>query len=173
MGANDDVIIPDVRKREESVTRIINIYDQRDTQLRERPTWKLRWQGIIRQGGTVLAGDFNAHSRRWDPGCTEQQDAIFCKDIIDEKGLEIGNNDWATHHWKREDLERKSIIDLTLTNQQIRKWTILAKNQATGSDHKVREWEVDVDKQEEADHEWVVGWNLAAMTEQDKEVAKK
>jgi len=32
---------------------------------------------------------------------------------------------------------------------------------------------VEVDRQEEADHERVVGWNLAAMTEKDAEAAEK
>jgi len=44
---------------------------------------------------------------------------------------------------------------------------------ATGSDHQVIEWEGDVDKQEEAGHESVVGWNLAATTEEDANGAKK
>jgi hypothetical protein len=37
----------------------------------------------------------------------------------------------------------------------------------------VIEWEVDVETQEEADHERIVGWNLPAMTEEDEEAAKK
>jgi len=53
------------------------------------------------------------------------------------------------------------------------RWSILADGHPTGSDHEVIEWEVGVDSQEEADHERVVGWNLAAMTEQDLEAAEK
>jgi hypothetical protein len=60
-----------------------------------------------------------------------------------------------------------------LPNRPIGKWTTLAENYPTGSDHKVIEWEVDVETQEEADHERVVGWNLAAMAEEDEEAAKK
>ena len=37
----------------------------------------------------------------------------------------------------------------------------------------VIEWEVEVDIQEEAGHERVVGWNLAAMTEEDAMGAEK
>jgi len=37
----------------------------------------------------------------------------------------------------------------------------------------VIEWEVNVDKQEEADHVQVIGWNLAAMSQEDKEAAEK
>jgi len=52
-------------------------------------------------------------------------------------------------------------------------WTILEDDHATGSNHKVIEWEVEADWQEEADHERVVGWNLASTTEKDFEAAEK
>jgi len=71
------------------------------------------------------------------------------------------------------DHEGKSVIDLTLANRVIMKWTILADDHPTGSHHEVIEWEVEADWQEEADHERVVGWNLAAMTEKDVEAAVK
>ena len=64
-GANDDVNAADVRRRGEKIRRIVNVYDQKDAQSgeRERPARKLNWQRVIRQGGTVLTGDFNAHSK--------------------------------------------------------------------------------------------------------------
>jgi hypothetical protein len=31
-GAKDDVIVTDVRRRVETITRIVNVYDQKDTQ---------------------------------------------------------------------------------------------------------------------------------------------
>jgi hypothetical protein len=133
----------------------------------------LNWQRVIRQGGTVLAGDFNGHSRRWDPRCQGQRNAAFWEEVIDEKGLEIGNDGQSTHHWTREGHEGESVIDLTLANRPMTKWSILADDHATGSDHEVIEWEVEVDRQEEADHATVVGWNLAAMTEKDAEAAEK
>jgi hypothetical protein len=65
-GTNDDVVATDVKRRGEKITRIVNIYHQNDARSgeRERPARKLNWQRVIRQGGTVLAGDFNAHSKR-------------------------------------------------------------------------------------------------------------
>jgi len=48
-------------------------------------------------------------------------------------------------------------MDLTLVNRLIMKWTILADDHATGSDHEDIEWEVDGDGQEVVDHERVVG----------------
>jgi hypothetical protein len=93
--------------------------------------------------------------------------------VIDENGQEIGNDGEATHHCTREGHEGESVIDLTLANRPITKWSILVNDHATGSDHKVIEWEVEVDRQEEVGHERVVGWNLATMTEEDVEAAEK
>jgi len=52
-------------------------------------------------------------------------------------------------------------------------WTILAADHATRPDHEVLEWEVGVERQEEADHERAVGWNSNAMTEKDTEAVEK
>jgi hypothetical protein len=68
-GANEDVIATDIRRRGERITRIVNIYDQKNMHSGERPAQKLDWQRVFGQGSTVLAGDFNAHSIRWDPRC--------------------------------------------------------------------------------------------------------
>jgi hypothetical protein len=102
-----------------------------------------------------------------------QRYAAFWEGVIDENALEIGNDGEATHHWTREGHEDESVIDLTLANRRITKWSILADNHATGSDHEVIEWEVEVDRQEEAGHERVVGWKLPAMTEEDAKAAEK
>jgi len=103
-----------------------------------------------------------------------QRDAVFWEDVIDENGLDIGNDGEATHHWTREGHEGESVIDLTLANRPITKWSILADDDhATGSDHEVIEWEVEVDRQEEAGHERVVGCDVAAMTEEDAKAAEK
>jgi len=139
----------------------------------ERPAQKLNWQRLIRQGGTVLAGDFTAHSTQWDPRCQVQQNGKFLENVIDENGLEIGNDGRATHQWTREGHEGESFIDLTLANRPITKWPILADDHTTGSDHEVIEWEVETDRQGVADHRSVVGWNLSAMMEEDAEVAEK
>jgi len=37
----------------------------------ERPEHNADWEGTLR-GDTVLAGDFNAHSQRWNPHVTTQ-----------------------------------------------------------------------------------------------------
>jgi hypothetical protein len=64
--AAGDIILVDIKRRGEKMTMIVIIYDQREGETEERPSWRLNWQRIIRQGGggTVLAGDFNAHCQR-------------------------------------------------------------------------------------------------------------
>jgi hypothetical protein len=93
--------------------------------------------------------------------------------VIDENGLEIRNDSQSIHHWTSEGHNGESVIHLTVGNRPITKWSIQAYDHATGSDHKVLDWEVDVNRQEQADHERVVGWNFAAMLEEDTEVADK
>jgi hypothetical protein len=116
----------------------------------------------------------NAHSRIWDPRCRERRDATFWEEIIDEYGLQKGNNnDRPTHHWARNGEEGKSTIDLTLATRPITRWTTQDGSHATGSNQEVIEWQFNVDRQEEADHVQVTGWNLAAMSTEDQEAAEK
>jgi len=172
-GANDDVVTTEVSRRRGTIIRIVNVYNQWNTPQGERPAWKLNWQRVLQQGGTVLTGDLNAHSIQWDPRCQVQQNAAFWEDVIDENRLEIGNNGRATHHGMREDHEGESVIDMTLANQPITKWSILADDHTSGSVYEVIEWEVQPDRPEEADHERVVGCQLAAIMEKDVEAAEK
>jgi len=173
-GANDDVIVTDVQRGGEKMTRIINVHDQRDVRTGERLARKINCSRIIRQrGSTILAGDFNAPSRRWDPRCKEQRNATVWEEILDEHGLEIGNDDQAAHHWARNGDEGELTIDLTSTSRPITRWTILDGRHTSGSDHDVIEWEFSVDKQEEADHVQVIGCNLAAMSKEDEKAAEK
>jgi hypothetical protein len=102
-----------------------------------------------------------------------QRDAAFRDGVIDKNGLEIGNDGEATHHWTREGHEGEKVIDLTLVNRPIPKWSILADDHATGSDHEVIVWEVQVDSPAGPGHETGVGWNLAVMTEEDAKAAEK
>jgi hypothetical protein len=117
-NALGDVIVVDINRRGEKMTRIVNIYDQKEGETGERQVRKLNWQRIIRQGGggTVLAGDFNARSQRRDPRCTEGRDVTYWEEIIDEDGLVIGNDHRPTHYWTRHDSMGESVIDLTMAN---------------------------------------------------------
>jgi hypothetical protein len=110
-GVNEDVIATDLRRRGERITAIVNVYDQKNTDSGERPARKLNWQRVIRQGGTVLAGDFNAHSKQWDPRCQVQWDAAFWEDVIGKNGLEIGND--GRHPTIGQETTRKASWSLT------------------------------------------------------------
>jgi len=48
-GTNDNVIVTDVNRRGEKMTKVINIYDQRDMRTRERHARKIHCSSIIRQ----------------------------------------------------------------------------------------------------------------------------
>jgi len=88
-SANDDVMVTEIKRRGEKITRIINVSDQRDIQTGQRWARKLNWHRAIPQGGgTIIAGDMNAHRRRWDLRCREQRDATFWEEIINEYGQE-------------------------------------------------------------------------------------
>jgi len=132
-GSNEDVISTDVRRRGERITTIVNFHDHKNTHSGEIFARKLDWRRVIWQGSTVLAGDINAHSIRWDPRCQVQRDAAFWEDMIDENVLEIGNVSEATLHRTREGYEGESDIDPTWANRPITKWSILA------DDHEVIE----------------------------------
>jgi len=100
-------MVVDIKRRGEKIIRIVNIHVERTREPRDRPARRLSWQEIIRHGGggTVLAGDFNAHSQRCDPRCTERRDAAYWDDITDEHGLVLGNDDRPTHNWTRNESE--------------------------------------------------------------------
>jgi hypothetical protein len=97
-GANNQVIATDVRRRAEKMTRIVTMNYQKDARSRERPARKLDWLRVILQAGTVLTGYFNAHRKGWAPRCQVQWDATFWEGVIDDNGLEIGNDGRPTHH---------------------------------------------------------------------------
>ena len=59
---------------------------------------------------TILAGDFNARSPRWDPIIGTPQNASYLEGLIDTYSLILNN----THNYTRREGNSKSIIDLTL-----------------------------------------------------------
>jgi hypothetical protein len=174
-GVKDDVMVTDVKTRGKKLTRIINVYDQRDVQTREISARKPNWHRAIQRGvGTIIAGDMNSQSRRWGPRCREKRDAMFWEEIIEQRGPEIGNDDdRPTHHWARNGEDGESTIDLTLAIRPITRWTTLGGSHATGSDQEVIEWEFKVNTQEMADYVQVIGWNLATMSKEDQDAAEK
>jgi len=65
------------------------------------------------------------------------------------------------------------IINQTLAIRPFEKWMILDSSYATGSDQEIIDWELNMEQQQEAGGTQVVGWNLAAMSQEDVEVAEK
>jgi len=98
---------------------------------------KCNCQSVIPQGRTILPGTFNAHPSQWDLRCRAQHNAAICEGVIDEYGQKIGTDGRSTPYWTREDDEGELVIDLILMNQPIMKWTVLADDHATGSNHEV------------------------------------
>ena len=146
-GGYDNVIDTNIRRSGEKITWIVNGYDQTTAHSAERPARKLNCHSVLRQGGTVLAGDINGHSIPWDPRCQVQHNAAFWEDVIDEDGLEIGNEGRSPYFWTRDGHEDESVIDLTLGNRPVTILSTLVDDQATGSQHEVIESEVEVDRQ--------------------------
>jgi len=62
--------------------------------------------------------------------------------MIDENALEIGNDGRPTHDWARVNQKGELVIGRMLAHRPIVKWTIMADDHTTGSDHEVIEWEV-------------------------------
>jgi hypothetical protein len=60
-----------------------------------------------------------------------------------------------------------------LPNRQFEKWTILDWSNATGSDQEIIGLDVDMLNQEDTGGTQVVGWKLAAMTQEDMERVEK
>jgi len=144
--ANNDVNVAVLMLTGEKIMRWVMIYDQTDMQSGERQAGKLDSQSVIWPCRTVLKGDFNAHSGRWDLRCHMQHHVIFWEEAIDKDWLEIGNNGWSTHYWTREDHQGKLVINLTSVNRLITKWSLVADNYATRFNHMIIESEVEVNR---------------------------
>jgi hypothetical protein len=66
--------------------RLVNVYSPKVLNGEvERPAELVSWDRIItgRGGHAIICGDFNVHSPRWNPHCTERGDADFPESIID------------------------------------------------------------------------------------------
>jgi len=173
-GANEDGIATDIKRRGERITRIVNVHDPKNKHSGGWPPRNLNLQTVIMQGSTVWPGGLNPQSIPWNSRWQVQREAAFCEEVTDENGLDMGIHGETTHQRRRHGHEHESVIDLTLANWPIITWCIeAADDHATGSDHDVMEREVWVDRQEEAGHGKVVGWILAAMTEEDVKAAEK
>ena len=79
--------------------RIYNIYSspRQDRQNRARPAQDLNLRAL-HDRPFVLAGDFNAHSPRWNGRCQTRANADWLETIIDAHSLVVHNDDSTTRH---------------------------------------------------------------------------
>jgi ribonuclease HI len=149
------------------VVRVVNTYCQRRVGEEGRPGERAGWERLLEEGA-IVAGDFNAHSPRWNSFCETARDQHFLEDLIDTYDLTVHNSDQAT----RPSSTVHSIIDLTLSTpglaSGLRGWQILGPADSTGSDHEVLEWGfrpegavADVSREAR-------GWRVSDVTESEE-----
>jgi hypothetical protein len=118
-----------------------------------RPAHHANWTEILGED-TIIAGDFNAHSPRWNPHDPPRRNHHFLEELMDDYGLIVKNDGPATRHPDR-DLEEEeedeeedehsiSIINLNLASPRIAhrvvKWRVLDDDgYATSSNHEIIE----------------------------------
>ena len=152
-------------------TRLVNIYDQRiqGSSSSYRALQHIQWADIITRR-TILAGDFNARSPRWDPLVRTPQNASYLEGLIDTYSLILNN----THDFTRREGSSQSIIDLTLSSIEIgplEHWAVDLEC-STPLDHEVIRfsWE-DLEASNSTGSSRVTGWNIDQLA-QDRERAE-
>jgi endonuclease/exonuclease/phosphatase family metal-dependent hydrolase len=97
--------------------RIANVYDQIRRSDGSRPSRFINWTEVI-NSRTVVAGDFNAHSRRWNPLLNAPaRDHRYLEDFIDTHALSpIGDGEATCFS---PNATNYSVIDLVLVTQEI------------------------------------------------------
>jgi hypothetical protein len=76
-----DIMVLDITMDTGQKIRVVNVDDQlekgRNTNV--RPAWMANWNQIMNDR-TIVCGDFNSHSSKWDPSCVRERDLTFWKD---------------------------------------------------------------------------------------------
>jgi endonuclease/exonuclease/phosphatase family metal-dependent hydrolase len=142
--------------------RIVNIYDQVQQTTRRRPAREEDW-GRILTDGTVLAGDFNAHSARWNDICHTERDATWIKHLMDSHDLRYSGDRVQTCSSPNSNLY--SVIDLVFSTndiaQRVRADTLVSDEHTTGSDHRIIRWRLEGRSSEESTV--ARGWSTKEM----------
>jgi hypothetical protein len=161
------------------VLRIANIYSAPVFGERGegRPAHHANWTEVLGED-TIIAGDFNAHSPRWNPHGPLRRNHHFLEELMDDYGLIVKNDGTATRHPDcevEEDEPPISIIDLTLASPRIGHrvvdWRVLDDDRyATDSDHEIIEWFFDGGAQAMDREHLMRGWSLTALLGNSDEV---
>jgi hypothetical protein len=132
------------------------------------------WNNIMNDK-TIVCGDFNSHSQRWDPNCRRERDATFWKDWSENFLMQLGNDGQC----KREGSNgSKSVIDLTWSSpleSPLGLWRLAKDHEETGSDHRVIIWETRRDPTTNTLPSKVgerIRWDISRMSEDDKDEAE-
>jgi hypothetical protein len=98
--------------------RIVNVYDQNRTpDDHERPARHADWDAILADAEVILAGDFNAHSPRWNPYYPNRRECHeFLEHPVDEYSLVVNNDGSVTRCLDGDREARPNIIDLMLVS---------------------------------------------------------
>jgi hypothetical protein len=166
------------RNKQGRVLRIANVYDNIvHKKGQERPAQNANW-GAILEEETIIAGDLNAHSPKWNaPGDRRRRDHHFLEELIEDYGLILANDGSITRRPDGEDQNAlPGVIDLTLAIPRIAHrvtgWKTLREDRcATLSDHEMIGWKYDSGEQEVDKENLVRGWSLVPLIgnmEEDK-----
>jgi endonuclease/exonuclease/phosphatase family metal-dependent hydrolase len=76
-----DIMVLDITTDTGRKIRVVNVYDQQEKgrNTATRPAQMVNWNNIMNDK-TIVSGDFNSHSQRWDPNCRCERDATFWND---------------------------------------------------------------------------------------------
>jgi len=142
--------------------RAANVYDQVQTDTRRRPAREADWSKIVTDE-TLLAGDFNAHSHRWNTQCIHERDATWIKHLMESNDLSYlgdGVNTCITPN-----SNTYCVIDLTFGTEkvarQVRADTLVQDKHATGSDHRIIRWRME--GQQTTEETVIRGWSIKEM----------
>lgn len=115
-----------------------------ETNRSQREGAKVRWELALEKNNGIVAGDFNAHSKRWDAALDREGRDVWARwmeDLIDTYDLQITND--GEHTFFRDNSEYSAAINLTLSGSDviISDWEVVRDDAAvTGSDHEVIRW---------------------------------
>ena len=154
---------------------IANVYDQGVGSEAVRPAQQAAWSKITRHRRVIIAGDMNAHSKRWNPRATRPRNHTFGERLIEEENLFVWNTEEATRI--APGAMNHSIIDLTLSSPNMElNWCLLGE-EATGSDHELIVWEVlGTPSMSTNTSTEITGWDISgwdSTKEEDEEGRRK
>jgi hypothetical protein len=169
-----DMMVLDITTDTGRKIKVINIYDQ----LEKGRTGNLRsirevnWQQVMTEK-TIMCGDFNSYSYRWDANCTQERDSRYWKEWQDEYLMQLENDGQPTRTGSNGD---GSVIDFTWTTpfeSPLAKWRMGTDCEETGSDHRLVVWETKQNSNENlARVRDQIRWDITSMTNDEKDGAR-